>query len=346
MSVDTVDSSIEIPNFEPNFDHNIGLTPFHQKISELFSLSEQLIERRAIIDVGSGGTKYAIADYNRRTGELTMVTEGKIAVAYQKALEASPERQFTATIRAEGLASFREIKEICDSYGVKKIHAVATEAFRQARGVEGYVKEIFDTTGISVNVIDQTVEGCIAYYNALQNSDRKEGGLVVWEIGTGSFQIIAKGEEDYHFHMGGMGSVPFYTEILSEQKDDILNMDETGLQKADRLARHVARKAEKLVKEKIRGEADRNVVGIGNFFVRSLGQYAKDPTSITRSDLRHFIRETLKNCAASEDPFLRSDLSNAILALGFMKALQIHKIETLDASNTEAMLTYTPFWKA
>ena len=68
---------------------------------------------------------------------------------------------------------------------------------------------------------------------------------------------------------------------------------------------------------KIRGEADRTVVGIGNFFVRSLGQYAKDPKSITRDDLRMFIRETLNNASASEDPFLRSDLSNAILALGF-----------------------------
>ena len=46
-----------------------------------------LLVRRAIVDVGSGGTKYTIADYNYRTGDLKVVHEGKVAVAYQKALE-------------------------------------------------------------------------------------------------------------------------------------------------------------------------------------------------------------------------------------------------------------------
>lgn len=346
-AVDLPDFFTDAPDFKSNLYHNIGFASLHQKIFELVRVSEERIERRAIIDVGSGGTKYAIADYHCDTGELHVILEGKISVAYQRALENSPEREFDRAIRTEGLAAFREIKEVCETYQVDKIHAVATEAFRQA-GESGraFTEEVLGATGISVNIIDQTVEGCIAYYNALQNTSLEEKELVVWEIGTGSFQIVAKGAEDYHFHMGAMGSVPFYTEILKEVEGDILSIDETGLQKADRLARAIARKGEKMLKERIREEADRHVVGIGNFFVRSLGQYAQDPTHITRSDLRHFIRETLENDTTSEDPFLRMDLSNAILALGFMKALQIHEIHTLDVSNTEAMLTYSPFWKA
>ena len=63
-------------------------------------------------------------------------------------------------------------------------------------------------TGISVNIIDQTVEGNVAYYNALKKYQPYRGrscGLGNW--GQEVFQLVAKGDDEYQFHMGAMGSV-------------------------------------------------------------------------------------------------------------------------------------------
>ncbi len=39
------------------------------------------------------------------------------------------------------------------------------------------------------------------------------------------------------------------------------------------------------------------------------------------------------------------EVSNALLALGFMKGLNIKQIEIMDVNNAEGALVYKPFWK-
>jgi len=357
MSIDSIDSS-EGPfdlSYTPESsldvysrdDLALGVTPAIN-LSRLETV-KQAVLRRAIVDVGSGGTKYLIADYNLATSEYTVVKEGRIKVPYQRALNASEDHLFGKEIREEGIAAFQEIQKLFTDYGVQQSFAFATEAFRQADNAMDFVHEIASRSGINVRIFDQKDEAAIAFAQASEHLNIPEEKLVVLEIGTGSFQLSIK---DERAHMGDLGSVPFHHQILKEileldpAEDGIGSLTDDQVKQADKIARDIARKAEKEIKNVIRGDADRSIVGIGNLFTRSLAPHAKNPEVITRSDIRKFIREILEMPSEEikNDPFLSTDLSNAILTLGFMKVLQIHEINVLDSSNTTTILQNEANW--
>ncbi|WP_420421452.1 Ppx/GppA phosphatase family protein [Simkania sp.] len=357
MSIDAIDSTeglFEGAYFQENsimpIDAlSLNLVPeIEMSMQEKVQLNSAEMERRAIIDIGSGGTKYLIADYNRATGDYTVIKEGKINVPYQRALNASEDHTFGAEIREQGIAAFQEIQDVFYQYGVQQSYAFATEAFRQAGNATDFVAEIANRSGISVHVLEQKDEAAIAFQQAALHLGVPEEQLVVLEIGTGSFQLSIKDETA---HMGDLGSVPFHQRILEEilgveADGKITSLTDEQMKVADKIARDIARQAEKDIKNVIRGEAGRAVVGIGNLFTRSLAPHAANPDVITRRDIRNFIKEILQKSPEEiqNDPFLSTDLSNAILALGFMKALQIHEIQVLDTSNTTTILRNDTNW--
>lgn len=358
MSIDSIDSS-EGP-FDLSYTPESSLDVYSREglalgVTPVIGLSrletvKQAVLRRAIVDVGSGGTKYLIADYNLATGQYTVVKEGRIKVPYQRALNASEDHLFGKEIREEGIAAFQEIQNLFSDYGVQQSFAFATEAFRQADNAMDFVHEIGRRSGINVRIFEQKDEAAIAFAQAAEHLSVPEENLVVLEIGTGSFQLSIK---DERAHMGDLGSVPFNHQILKEILDldpaesgNLGSLTDEQVKQADKIARDIARKAEKEIKNVIQGDADRSIVGIGNLFTRSLAPHAKNPDVITRSDIRKFIREILKmpSDEIKNDPFLGTDLSNASLALGFMKALQIHEINVLDSSNTTTILQNEANW--
>ncbi|CCB88172.1 Ppx/GppA phosphatase family protein [Simkania negevensis] len=357
MSIDAIDSQeglFEGAYFQENSIMpvdvlSLNLIPeIEMSTLEKVQLNSEVIERRAIIDVGSGGTKFLIADFNRATGDYTIVKEGKMNVPYQKALNASKDHTFDPEIRAQGIAAFQEIQEVFYQYGVQQSYAFATEAFRQAGNATDFVAEIANRSGINVHILEQKDEAAIAFQQAALHLGIPQEQLVVLEIGTGSFQLSIKDETA---HMGDLGSVPFHEHIVQEilgvtADGKITSLTDEQMKTADKLARDIARQAEKDIKNVIRGDAGRAIVGIGNLFTRSLAPHATTPDVIVRKDIRNFIQEILQKTPEEiqSDPFLSSDLSNAILALGFMKALQIHEIHVLDTSNTTTILRNEGNW--
>ena len=89
------------------------------------------VERRAVVDVGSGSTKFCIADVDPVTHQMIqMIFNESYPVPYQAALEKSEDHSFNRDVRDLGLKTFKIIDDKCKEYGVEKIAAVATEAFR------------------------------------------------------------------------------------------------------------------------------------------------------------------------------------------------------------------------
>lgn len=98
-----------------NFSPNLPLQTECSQASKIQPLVEQelalQVVRRGIIDIGSGGTKYFVADYERSTRSYTVVKEGKINVPYQKALNASQDLCFDEKISHVGIEAFKQIKK-------------------------------------------------------------------------------------------------------------------------------------------------------------------------------------------------------------------------------------------
>lgn len=304
-------------------------------------------ERRAIIDVGSGGTKYLIADFNLATEEYTIVDQGKFNVSYQRALNESRDHLFHLDIREEGIRVFQQIQTLFREHGVEKSFAFATEAFRQAENASEFVAEIANRSGIEVHIFEQIDEASLAFEQAVLHLQVPKEDLVVLEIGTGSFQLTIEGKRS---HMGNLGSVPFnqqiLEDILGDEEGNMIPLTDEQIKLAGKIARDIARPADSDIKQVIRNGADRTVVGIGNIFTRSLAPHARNFDVVTRKDLRHFIQAILAMPQEDieKDPFLETDLTNALLVLNFMKALQIREINVLDTSNTTTILRTEDYW--
>ncbi len=312
------------------------------------------VERRAAIDIGSGGTKVAIGDVDTETNQiLQVVLDTSFPVAYQASLDKSIDSTFDEQTQQKGIEVFSEIKALANEYQVQNIAAIATSAFRKAVNAKEFAEQVQAQTGIFIQIIPQKQEGEIAYFSALATGEFEPQEMVVWDIGTGSLQLTTANEEDeLSVFMGEqMGSVAFKSYIIKMiQENDVQEkpspnpISEEELRIADSYARAFARKAPAIIKQKIRNQS--SVVGIGRLFYNSIRPIAAENGVITRKGLRDFIRNSLnKTDAELNNPFADLDVTNCILALAMMKALHIHEVHPIETTTTRGLLVAPAYWQ-
>jgi exopolyphosphatase/guanosine-5'-triphosphate,3'-diphosphate pyrophosphatase len=311
------------------------------------------VERRAAIDIGSGGTKVAVADVDTETNQIIqIVLDTSFSVPYQASLDKSLDGTFDQETRTLGLKTFKEIREIADQYQVQKIVAIATSAFRKANNSKEFILEIEKESAIKVEIISQREEGEIAFFSALASDEFNPDEAVVWDIGTGSLQITTANTSDgLTVYMGEqMGSIAFKNYIISVvQENDIEDtispnpISEEDLKAADSYARAFARKAYPIIKQRIQSQG--SVIGIGRLFYHSIRPLAAEGDVITRSGLRKFIENSLnKTDEDLNNPFAHVDVTNCILTLAIMKALHIQEILPVETTTTRGLLISPAYW--
>lgn len=305
------------------------------------------IERRAAIDIGSGGTKLTIADVDSDSNLIMDIKlDTSFSVPYQASLDRSSDGTFDKETCELALKTFKQIKELTNEYQVKKIAAIATSAFRKSNNSNQLVADIKKLTNIHVKVIPQREEGEIAFFSALSNGNASQNDAVVLDVGTGSLQLTTRNEKgNLSVYMGEhMGSVAFKSFIIDTIQGK--NLETTlspnpvsfeELRLADRYVRSFARKAYPIFKEKIKTSG--SVMGIGRLFYHSVRPIAAEDGVITRKGLRKFIYDSLnKNDDELNNPYAHVDVSNCILVLAMMKALHIQEIHPIDTTSTRGML--------
>lgn len=314
----------------------------------LFSSLNANVERRLAIDVGSGGTKVAIADVNTETNQIEqIILDTSFPVPYQASLDKSSDGNFDETTKALGLKTFKEIKDLSEQHQVQRITAIATSAFRKANNAKEFVEEIERQTNIQVRIIPQREEGEIAYFSAMADGRFSPEEVVVWDIGTGSLQMTTQNAtQGISVYMGEqMGSVAFKTYIIEAIQDKDVEeinspnpLTEEDLKLADRYARAFGRKAYPIIKEKIKTG---KVVGIGRLFYHSIRPLAAEGDVITRDGLRAYINEALnKSDEELNNPYAYVDVSNCILTLAIMKSLHIQEIHPIETTTTRGLLVH------
>lgn len=311
------------------------------------------IERRAAVDIGSGGTKVAIADVDTATNQIVeVILDTSFSVPYQASLDKSMDGTFDVETKELGFKVFKEIKDIADQHQVKKIAAIATSAFRKSNNGKSFISEVEKQTGIRIQIIPQREEGEIAFFSALASGEFTRDEAVVWDIGTGSLQITTtNADNELTVYMGEqMGSIAFKNYIVSAvQENDIEDnispnpMSEDDLKTADGYARAFARKAYPIIKEKIQNQG--KVIGIGRLFYHSIRPIASDGAVITRKGLRKYIENALnKTDEELDNPYAHVDVTNCILALAIMKALHIKEIHPIETTTTKGLLVSPDYW--
>ncbi len=169
---------------------------------------------------------------------------------------------------------------------------------------------------------------------------------VVWDIGTGSFQITTRSDQnDYIVFTGGSGSVPFKNQLIELQGKDPAKVNtpnpvsNEAYKIIGREVRFRSRAASSDLKSKIKSE-EVSIIGIGRLFANSVLPLVSEGSNkeITRKGLRDFINSSLnKSDDDLNNPFASGDVPNCIQVLEVMKALHIHKISVVNATTTKGL---------
>lgn len=315
------------------------------------------VELRAAMDIGSGSTNMKIAKVDRNTDKIiSIIFERSIPVPYQKQLEQSSDSTFNREIMDQGIKAIADLKKGAESYQVKKIVAVATAAFRNAKNAEAFIKDIHEKTGVAVKVISQDEEGYLSFNAALSKTPVSADHAVVWDIGGGSMQMtFQKNGDGYVVAKGTVASAAFKNMIIKE----VENKDPTAVHTPNPMTgeqmKQAVQLADKIAAESVNDEVkaklkenDTVVLAVGTLFNFGIRPLVHGQADATRMQLQQAVdkMQGLSDQQLSGGAFADVTVSNPLFVLGFMNDLGIKKVTIVDVNNADGVLTYEPYWVA
>jgi exopolyphosphatase / guanosine-5'-triphosphate,3'-diphosphate pyrophosphatase len=138
------------------------------------------------IDIGSNTTRLLVAEPEE--GQLRKVMEQRAYTRIGK--DASKDGKITAEKVAEVAEAVTRQVRLAHEMGAEVIRAVATAAIREAKNRDKVVKEIEETAGVKVEVLDEEEEGRLAFIGATKSLGHPvEGTVAVVDVGGGSSEV-------------------------------------------------------------------------------------------------------------------------------------------------------------
>ncbi len=311
-------------------------------------------EVRAAIDIGSGATNLKVAKVDPKTNKiLIQLYEQSIPVPYQKHLEQSDNQTFDSEVMKQGVRAIKALKELADSYHVKKVVAVATAAFRKAKNAEQFAKEIERQTGVQVRIINQDEEGILAFRGALAVTSVQPEHAITWDIGGGSMQLTTlTNEGTYLVEKGKTASIPFKNDVIQkiEHKDlktiqspNPMTIEE--MQAAIHYAAQLSQDTDQFIKNKIK-DPQTQILAVGSLF-----NYAIRPLVDNQIVQQDEVEKAVMKWADKTDEELPGGslaevaITNPLLVIGYMQGLYIHQVKVISVNNADGALSYPAYWQ-
>ncbi len=116
--------------------------------------------------------------------------------------------------RARGIDAMQDFSKHLNRHRVTKVRAVATSAVRDAANGDEFVAEVFDKTGIRLDVIDGSEEASLTLRGVISGLDDRRGDFFVFDIGGGSTEYTLAEEDKLLLTM----SLPLGVVRLTEGK--------------------------------------------------------------------------------------------------------------------------------
>ncbi len=219
------------------------------------------MEKIGIIDLGSNSARLVIVNLFS-DGHFMVVDELKESVRLGQDMDRDG---FLKPARvAETIKALKMFRRLCDTAGVTRIIAVATEAVRKAKNQRSFLDEIQATCGIKIRVLTGEEEAGYVYRGVINTMDVPKG--IVLEIGGGSTKIIYYNRRN----MLNYVTLPFGAVTLTGM------FAQEGLKPEEQ-----AEKIEDFIAKQLEGvewlkeiDADAQMIGVGGSF-RNLFKIAK-----------------------------------------------------------------------
>ncbi len=307
---------------------------------------------RAAIDIGSSGPKLRVAEVDPTTNKIVKILHTKRYVVffqenYPRTYEISPEAMH------HGLSAIEDAIAAAKSYQTDGIAIVGASIFRTAPNGEQFADRIHAKTGLKVHLLDQELEGKLAFQAAQAKMDVEPEDLIVWDIGS-STQISGTTPEGFYLidasHEGSRAFRDFIIESIQSRdlkqhkSPNPFSSEHASLAEAH--ARSLFAKIDQVYKEKIQ-QPTTQIVGVGSAFSNGIAPLmaGKNPFTIDdlASTITSLIGKTDEDLGGTE--FASVEVSNALLVLGFMKELDIPQMSIVDVNNADGAMVYEDFWE-
>lgn len=134
----------------------------------------------------------------------------------------SRERGISDEARERTVAALQDFAAEIRRQGVARVQAVATSAVRDAVNGKEFCEDIFQKTGIRLDIIDGQKEGLLTLRGVLAGLDQRPENLMVFDVGGGSTEYTLTAGDTPLFTM----SLPLGVVRLTEGKVTCVAMEE------------------------------------------------------------------------------------------------------------------------
>ncbi|KYG64934.1 hypothetical protein AZI86_12105 [Bdellovibrio bacteriovorus] len=305
------------------------------------SFAKQCLENRGAMDFGSGTTKVlAVRVDVCQKKILKVLFEDRLAISFNEAFEKSADHKIPEKFWQEALPRIQVSVDKLRAQEIKKIDAVATAVFRNAKNGQEVIAQMAKALGIPIQIISQDQEAELGFWSVLafKSWSPQEASMVVWDIGGGSMQMFSWNKGHPQIFRGHLASVSFKNEILKvlqfKNPQEVSSPNPIGHNReaAIQLAKnHAVLNVPPFFKNL---KPETKWMGIGGVLSMSIQkQVQRNSTQFTAEELA----QTLKDRAVLSDTQIEGDykiseVSNLALVLGYMQALHIPSVETVPAA--------------
>lgn len=313
------------------------------------------IVRRAAFDIGSAAIKCTIADVDIASGHIVKIVDDfSEKVDFAEDLARSYDGNLSREIMAKGLDTLKEFKRKAFDLRAVEFSAVGGATLNEARNGRAYFAAIKNETGISSRVISKQQASLLSFHSVGQVRDIPANELLVWDIGGGSMEMTARNQDgSLTFHIDNMASVSFKNVVISVIQEQDINtvsspnpMTDNQVQRALEYVQTYAQLnvPPALAKRIKRGSM--NVFGIGGVHYYSIPELlGTRAASYTREEVKLALKKwTNKPDSAFNSEYADTRLTNLILVLGYLNALDIDTVSPLKVNQTEGLLVAPEFW--
>lgn len=298
---------------------------------------------RAAIDIGSGGTKFTVGEIDPQTNRIVRIRDEVVmSIKLRQDLAMNSSEELSDHIQKELIDTIKQLQNRINSFAPAQVSAVGTSVFRTAKNGPELLKKIEEETGITVRLLSQDEEGEIGFASAMAIGHEHKEEIIVWDSGSGSFQLTAYVDGKLEMYGAEFGMTPALERLFAIRKQPIVlgtRIPPVSLDEAMLLS-DVIRSELPCPSEWI--SSSKQVVAIGRNSI-----FSKTATAL--GNLTFIKEEVLKGIAEACN---KNDeaLSSLIVAMTFLYTVMDHcGIQELTYyrtnGSTEGLLITPRFWK-
>lgn len=240
-----------------------------------------ILEKIAVIDLGSNSARLVLVEI-LPNGHFVVFDELKETVRLGQDMDRDG---FLKPSRvAQSIKTLKMFRKLCDSYGVEKVYAFATNAVRRAKNQKSFIEEINSVCGFKFKVLSEEEEAQHIYYGVINSLDISKAVIV--DLSGSSLQLICYNRRNILYRE----NLPFGTITLSELfKDPSVGPEE----QIDNIYQYVYTQLSKVEWLKTL-EPDYQFIGVGGAF-RNLARISRK--------VRKYPLEMLHNYVVTQENF-------------------------------------------